>query len=140
MENLFNLADKLRNLRDEKDGFTAMLKEINGEIESVESELSEAMTESECSNFTRGDKQFILTTTTRWSPETDCKDELYEALKANDYEHLFSVNSQTLAKFVKEQIEETADEKGVTHIPEWLSGLVKSYDDVGITVKKVNKK
>ena len=140
MENLFNLADKLRNLRDEKDGFTAMLKEINGEIESVEQELSDAMTESECPNFTRGDKQFILTTTTRWSPETDRKDELYDALKENDHEHLFSVNSQTLAKFVKEQVEETVDENGETHIPDWLSGLVKSYDDVGITMKKVNKK
>jgi hypothetical protein len=140
MENLFNLADKLRNLRDEKDGFTAMLKEINGEIESVEQELSDTMTESECPNFTRGDKQFILTTTTRWSAETEQKEALYVALKSQGYEHLFSVNSQTLAKFVKEQIEETADEQGVTHIPDWLSGLVKSYDDVGITMKKVNKK
>ena len=139
MENLFILADKLRNLRDEKNNFTAMLKEINGEIEDVESELSEAMTESECSNFTRGDKQFILTNTTRWSPETNCKDALYKALKANDYEHLFTVNSQTMSRFIKEQIEETADENNQTHIPDWLSGLVKSYDDIGITMKSVKK-
>ena len=140
MENLFALADKLRNLREERDSFTAMLKDIKGDIEIVEQELSDAMTEAECPNFTRGDKQFILTTTARWSPETDRKEELYAALKENGYDHLFTVNHQTLGSFVKEQVEETADDNGETHVPDWLSGLVKSYDDIGITMKKSTRK
>ena len=51
--------------------------------------------------------------------------------------HLFSVNHQTLGSFVKEQVEETADESGETHVPDWLLGLVKNYDDVGITVRTI---
>jgi len=140
MDNLFTLADKLRELREEKDVQTQLLKDINAEIDEAVYRLSEAMAEAECSNFTRGEKQFILTTTTRWSPETERKDELYDALKENGYDHLFTVNAQTLASFVREQVEETADANGETHIPDWLDGLVKSYDDVGITMKKAPKK
>jgi len=140
MENLFILADKLRELREEKDMQTAILKDINAEIDAADYKLSEAMAEAECPNFTRGDKQFILTTTTRWSPEAERKEELYAVLKENGYDHLFTVNAQTLGSFVREQVEETEDENGETHIPDWLSGLVKSYDDVGITMKKAIKK
>jgi len=140
MDELFTLADKLRELRAEKDDCAAMLKDINGDIETVERELSDAMASADCPNFTRGDKQFILTTTTRWSAEPDRKEELYAALKENGYEHLFTVNTQTLGSFVKEQVNETADDNGETHIPDWLSGLVKSYDDTGITMKSAAKK
>jgi hypothetical protein len=140
MDELLALADKLRELREEKDDFTAMLKELNAEIETTEYRLSEAMAAAECSNFTRGDKQFILTATTRWSPETERKDELYAALRENGCDHLFSVNVQTLGSFIREQVKETTDENGETHVPGWLSGLVKSFDDVGITMKSATKK
>ena len=126
MNELFNLADKLRELREEKDAQAAILKDINGEIAAVERELSEEMTAAECTNFTRGDRQFVLTSTTRWSPETERKEELYETLKAKGYGHLFTINAQTLASFVREQVGETEDENGDTHIPDWLLGFVKS--------------
>jgi len=140
MQQLFTLADKLRSLRDEKADLSAKLKDVNAGIEIAERELSDAMTEAECPNFTRGDRQFIMTTTVRWSAEKDRKEELYEALKEQGYEHLFTVNSQTLGSFVKEQIAETADDSGETRIPGWLEGLVSSYDDIGITLKSVTKK
>ena len=139
MDKLFNLADRLRGLRGEKEDFTAMLKDINADIDNVERELSDAMAEEDCSNFTRGDKQFILTTTTRWSAETERKEELYAILKENGYEHLFTVNHNTLGSFVREQVDETADDSGETHVPGWLAGLVKSYDDIGITMKSAKK-
>ena len=137
---MFELADTLRELRNEKTDTEAMLKEINAEIETVELELSDVMVNAECSNFTRGDKQFVLMNTTRWSPEADCKDDLYTALKENGFEHLFTVNAQTLNSFVREQVEETADADGVTHIPTWLDGLVKSYDQIAIQMRKITKK
>jgi len=140
MEELLTLADKLRKLREEKDSLTATLKDINAEIDDVTRELSDAMLDAECSNFTRGDKQFILTTTTRWSAETDRKDELYAALKKKGYDHLFTVNAQTLGAFVREQVNETAGESGENRVPDWLCGLVKSYDDVGITMKSTTRK
>ena len=140
MEELFILADNLRELREERDAQTAILKDINTEIDSAEYNLSEAMAAAECSNFTRGDKQFILTATTRWSAETERKDELYAVLKENGYDYLFTVNTQTLGSFIREQVGETADENGEPRVPGWLSGLVKSYDDVGITMKSTTKK
>ena len=139
-ETLFKLADKLRDLREEKDAQTAILKDINADIDHVEYELTEAMAKAECPSFTRSGKQFIMTTTTRWSAETDRKEDLYAALKENGYDHLFTVNPQTLGSFVREQVSETADDNGQTHVPEWLSGLVKSFDDIGITMRKASKK
>jgi len=140
MDELFALADRLRELREEKDAQTAILKDINADIDAVEYKLTEAMAKAECPNFTRNGKQYIMTPTTRWSPEPDRKEELYAALKENGYDHLFTVNAQTLGSFVKEQVNETADENGETHIPDWLLGLVKSYEDVGITMKTTAKK
>ena len=140
MHELFQLADKLRQLRQEKDDHTAILKGINSDIDSVEFQLTEAMAQAECSNFTRNGKQFIMTSTTRWSPETDRKDELYAILKENGFDHLFTINHQTLGSFIKEQVNETADDNGDTYIPDWLAGLVKSYDDIGITMKAATKK
>jgi len=140
MNDLFHLADKLRRLRAVKDDFTAMIKDINIEIDSVEQELLEAMSNAECPSFTRGDKQFILTTTTRWSAEIERKDDLYAALKVHGYDHLFTVNTQTLGSFVREQVNETTDENGQTHVPGWLAGLVKSYDDVGVTMKSATRR
>ncbi|MCL1878032.1 MAG: hypothetical protein FWF80_04175, partial [Defluviitaleaceae bacterium] len=113
---------------------------IEKEIGDVEWKLSEAMATAECSNFTRGDKQFILVTTSRWSAADGRKEDLYEALKEQGFEHLFSVNTNTLASFVKEQVEETANDNGETHVPDWLNGLVKNYDKTGITMKSSTKK
>ena len=140
---MFELAEQLRGLRAEKDDTERTLKEINGEIDKVEYQLSEIMAETETQNFTRGGKQFILTTTTRWSAETGRKENLYAALKENGYDHLFTVNPQTLSSFIKEQVTEAADAEDPCddepRVPAWLDGLVKSYDKTGITMKSVKK-
>jgi len=140
MDDIFALADRFKMLREERDTLKEQLAANNKALDEAENKLTDMMADVECPNFTRSDKQFIMTTTTRWSAEADRKDELYDALRENGYEHLFTVNHQTLGSFVREQVEETADESGETHIPEWLTGLVKSYDDVGITMKKASKK
>ena len=80
-----------------------------------------------------------MTMTTHWSAESDRKDDLYDKLKKNGYERLFTVNAKTLGSFIREQIEATADDNGETRVPDWLSGLVKSYDDFGITMKSAKK-
>ena len=126
MDNLFVLADELRELREAKEGLKQELKDANAKIMAVEKRLTDAMTESECPNFTRGGKKFIMTTTSNWSPEPDRKDELYAALKKQGYGHLFSVNSRTLSGFVRDTVADTEDENGETRIPDWLSGLVSA--------------
>jgi hypothetical protein len=137
---LFLLADKLKALREEKDHFKIMLSDIEKDISAAEWKLTEAMAEAECSNFTRGNKQFILVTTSRWSVAEGRKEDLYAVLKEQGYEELFTVNSQTLASFIKEQVAETADNNGDTHVPDWLVGLVRNYDQTGITMKAATKK
>ena len=137
---MLELADRYKSLREERDALKEQLAAANKSLEEAEHPLTDAMAEAECPNFSRSGKQFIMTTTTRWSAEAERKQELYDALRANGYEHLFSVNAQTLGSFVREQVEETADENGETHVPEWLDGLVKSFDDIGITMRKAPKK
>ena len=136
---LFPLADKLRDLREEKDAQNAILKDINAEIADVERKLTDAMAEAECNNFTRKGKQYVMTCTKRWSAEADRKDELYAVLKAKGYEHLFTVNSQTLGSFIKEQVNETLNDEGETHVPDWLMGLVKAYEDIGVKMNSARK-
>ena len=140
MDEILALADYFKALREERDTLKGQLTEVNAALEKAEHQLTDMMAEAECPNFTRGGRQFIMTTTTRWSAEAERKQELYDALWANGYDHLFTVNHQTLGSFVREQVEETADDNGETHVPGWLDGLVKSYDDIGITMKKAPKK
>lgn len=140
MDEIFTLADRFKTLREERDVLKEQLAAANKALEEAEYQLTDVMSEAECSNFTRSGKQFIMTTTTRWSAEAERKQELYNALRANGHEHLFTVNHQTLGSFVREQVEETIDANGETHVPAWLSGLVKSFDDIGITMRNASKK
>ncbi|GHV35030.1 hypothetical protein FACS18949_12190 [Clostridia bacterium] len=94
-EQLFELADKLRELREEKDTQSAILKDINADIDAAEYALTEAMAKAECPSFTRKDKQFIMTTTTRWSAAKDRKEALYAALKANGYRNIVTLWSKS---------------------------------------------
>jgi hypothetical protein len=137
---MLELADRFKALREERDALKEQLAAANKSLEEAEHRLPDAMAEAECPNFSRSGKQFIMTTTTRWSAEAERKQELYDALRRGGYEHLFSVNAQTLGSFVREQVEETADDNGETHVPDWLAGLVKSFDDIGITIRKASKK
>ena len=146
MNEIFTLADRFKALREERDALKEKLSAANKALEEAECQLTDVMSEAECGNFTRSGKQFIMTTTTRWSAESERKQELYDALKANGYEHLFTVNHQTLGSFIREQVEEATGTSteilcgDEPHVPEWLSGLVKSYDDIGITMKNTSKK
>ena len=146
MDDIFALADHFKILRERRDALKNQLATANKELEETEYQLTDMMTEAECGSFSRGGKQFIMTTTTRWSAEAERKDDLYAALKANGYDHLFSVNTQTLGAFIREQVEISAASceqnfcEDEPHVPGWLSGLVKSYDDIGITMKNTPKK
>jgi hypothetical protein len=137
---LFELADRFKSLREERDALKNQRTAANKALDKGERELADAMAEAECPNFSRSGKLFVITTTPRWSAEAERKQELYDALRSGGYEHLFTVNPQTLGSFIREQVEETADENGETHVPEWLDGLVSNYDDIGITMRKASKK
>ena len=138
MENtIFELADKLKALRDEKSAVETHLKEINAEIESIDFQLASLMAESETQNFTHAGVMFCLTTKTRASAAVDRKVELYEALRREGYGDLIyeTVNANSLSAFVKEQISENED-----ILPEWLEGLVNIFEKTTVGVRKAAHK
>lgn len=139
MENnaMFELADRLRELRTTKDDIEQELKRINAEIDEVDYQLSELMVDSETQNFTRAGTMFILTTKTRASATAGHKEELFAALRKGGFGDLVyeTVNANSLSAFVKEQIAENGDE-----LPGWLDDLVNVFEKTTVGVRKAAKK
>ena len=130
---MFELADRLRELREEKAAAELRLKELSAEIDEVDYHLSERMAETETQNFTRQGLMFCLTTKTRASAMAGRKEELFSALRAEGYGDLVyeTVNANSLSAFVKEQIAENGDT-----IPDWLNGLVNVFEKTTVGVRK----
>jgi len=130
---MFELADRLKELREAKKAVEEELKSINAEIDDVEYRLSELMISSETQNFTRAGTKFCLSTTTRASAAAGMKEELFDALRSKGFGELIyeTVNANSLSAFVKEQIAENGDE-----LPDWLKGLVNVFEKTTVTVRK----
>lgn len=135
-EQLFELADRLRALRDEKAETEQRLKEINAELDEADYRLSELMAETETQNFTRAGMMFCLTTKTRASATAGRKEELFAALRGEGFGDLVyeTVNANSLSAFVKEQIAENGDV-----LPAWLEGLVNVFEKTSVSLRKASK-
>ena len=131
---LLELSDKLKDLRLQKSELELQTKGVNQEIENVMTEMIGIMTTEEVTSFNRNGTTFSLVTTEYPAPEPDKKGELWEAMKGNGFEDLFTINSQTLSATVKELISENG---GV--LPEWLTGLIKVAEKNSIRVAKRKK-
>ena len=81
-ETMFELADRLKALRDDKKEVEQRLKDVNAEIDEADAALAQIMTDTETQNFTRSGTLFCLTNTTRASAAADRKDDLFEALRS----------------------------------------------------------
>ena len=134
--NMYELAEQLKQLREEKKDAEQRVKDINADIDKTEYALVQLMSETETQNFTRAGTMFSLTTKTRASAMAGRKDELYSALKENGFGDLVyeTVNANSLSAFVKEQISENQDT-----VPEWLNGLVNVYEQTSVSVRKSTK-
>jgi len=128
---MLELADFLAELKENKAAAEAQLSAINQDIEAVTEELIMLMTDAECPSFKRGGKSFSLVVTALPSPVPESKGELWEAMKANGFEHLFTINSRTLQGTVKELIEAN---EGV--LPDWLDGLIRVAEKATVRVAK----
>ena len=134
---MFQLADRLKDLRDEKKDLEQQIKAINAQLDETDFALAGAMAESETQNFTRAGMTFCLTNTTRASAMAEQKEALFEALRAGGYGDLIyeTVNANSLSAFVKEQMTEN-DET----LPDWLDGLVNVYEKTTVGVRKAASK
>ena len=136
-EKMFELADRLKALRDEKKDAEQRVKELNAALDETDAALAQLMTDTETQNFTRSGTMFCLTNTTRASATADRKDELFEALRAEGYGGLVyeTVNANSLSVFVREQISENDDV-----LPDWLEGLVSVFEKTTVGVRKAPRK
>ena len=137
MENSIDLqmADRLQELRDEKEQLELSLKETNALIESVEQDLVAAMLTAELDSFKRNGHTYSLKVDTYASAKADKKPEFFEALRANNAGDLVQeqVNANSLRAFVKELKANNDDE-----IPEWIVDYINVYDKTKIAVRKSN--
>ena len=134
---MFALAERLKELRDAKSVSEQKTKDINAELDDVEQQLVKMMVDSETQNFTRGGTMFSLTTKTRASAIADNKGKLYRTLKRKGYGSLVyeTVNANSLSAFVNEQLAENGEE-----LPKWLEGLVNVYPQSKVSVRKTTRK
>ena len=131
---LLELSDRLKELRTQKSDLEREVKGINEEIDGVTTEMIDLMTTEELTSFNRNGTTFSLVTQEYPAPEPERKGELWEVMKKNGFEDLFTINSQTLSATVKELI---AANGGV--LPEWLDGLIKIAEKNSIRVAKSKK-
>lgn len=132
-QEIFEMADKLKAAKDRKKELDAQVKDVNAEIESLDLALSDAMAEAELDRFSRNGSTFYLNTRLFASPAADRKDDLMQVLKDQGYGSIVveTVNANTLASFVKEQMAANEDV-----IPEWLSDVVSTFEKVSVGVRK----
>ena len=130
---IFSLADQLKELKDRKKELDAESKALGAEIDRLDLELSDAMAEAECERFSRNGNTFYLNTRLFASPAAGRKEEMIEALKTNGYGDIVTetVNANTLASFVKEQMALNCDE-----VPAWLADCVCTYEKVSVGIRK----
>ena len=133
---LFALADELRELKETKKRLEDELKAVGLEFDRVDASLSQRMADTETQNFTRNGTMFCLTSTTRASAAAGRKDELFEALREAGYGDLVyeTVNANSLSAFVKEQTMENGDA-----LPQWLDGLVNVFEKTTVGVRKATR-
>lgn len=130
---LFEMADRLKALKDEKKDLDTRSKELSAEIDRLDIELSDAMAEAECERFCRNGNTFYLSNRLFASPAAGRKDEMILALKNNGYGDIVTetVNANTLASFIKEQMAENND-----RVPAWLTDCVHTYEKVSVGIRK----
>lgn len=135
MENkqIFEMADRLKTLQEQKKELEEQARALGSEIDELDEQLSDAMTEAELDRFSRNGNTFYLKSRLFASPASGRKDEMMRALKENGYGSLVveTVNANTLASFIKEQREITGED-----VPVWLGDTVSTYEKVSVGIRK----
>ena len=129
---IFDLADRLKEAKARKKALEADLKALNAQIEDLDQALSDSMMDAELDKFTLNGSTFYITTRLFASPKNGEKEELFEVLRANGYGSLVTetVNANTLASFVKEQIASNDDV-----LPEWLEEKVTVFEKTSVGIR-----
>jgi len=124
-------ADTLKALRDEKLELQEKLKGVQEGIDAVKAELIQYMTDEECTGFDRNGSHFSLVIREYPGAVPEEKEELYRRMREHGFEHLFTINVQTLSGTIKELKANNDDV-----LPDWLEGVIRIYEEPNIRVTK----
>lgn len=130
-ETILEIADKYLEKREKKSELETQIKDVNKELESLEQELIGLMADNEIDSFKRNGILYSVVTREFQSANPERKEELYLQMKQKGFEHLFTINTNTLSATVKELIAEN-DGK----LPDWLEGLINQTEKQSIRIKK----
>ena len=129
-QSMLELSDKVLEAREGKRHLEQALKQASAVCDELESELIGAMMNAETQSFKRNDVQFCLCNKSYISAEAERKDELWDAMKREGYESLFTINPMTLQGEIKRMMEENQGE-----LPTFLDGLIKQYEKPYIQIR-----
>ena len=130
-ETILELADKYLEKREQKSELETQIKDVSKELETLEQELISLMTDQEIDSFKRNGILYSVVTREFQSANPERKEELYLQMKQRGYEHLFTINTNTLSATVKEMIAENDGQ-----LPDWLVGLINQTEKQTIRIKK----
>ena len=130
----FELAEFLKELRDQKAEKEAEVKALNAEIESVAAELIADLIENESTGFNHKGFNYSLVVKEYPAAEVERKDELYRVMRERGFGDLFTINTNTLSATVRDLKENNDGE-----MPEWLAGLIKVAEKTTIQIRKGRK-
>jgi hypothetical protein len=128
---VFELADELRVLKEQKKSLEAELKEINRNISEREAELAQHMITEELSSFQRGGRTFYLSTKTFISAAAGKKPRLVAWLKQSPHKELVreDIHAQTLSAWARELLEED-------QLPAEIRDCLNIYEKQTIGIRK----
>lgn len=129
---MFQLAERLRTLKERKKKLESFEKIINAQIETINDKVVKLMVENETEKFSKRGYTYGMTTKLHASPMEGCKEKFYRWLKRHGYKDLVkeTVNAQTLSSQVKEWKE--LDGK----LPKGISAMLNVFEKVTITIRK----
>ncbi len=130
-QKMFELADKYKQLRLQKDQLQFQTKLINAELDELEKMLIQEMVGEEITSFRRDGSMFTVVTKEYPSAVVERKAELYDTMKEQGFEHLFTINTNTLSATIKELKANNDD-----ILPQWLEGLVQTSEKQLIQLRK----
>lgn len=130
-QKMFELADKYKQLRLQKDELQFQTKLINAELDELEKMLIQEMVGEEITSFRRDGAMFTVVTKEYPSAVVERKAELYDTMKEQGFEHLFTINTNTLSATIKELKANNDD-----IVPQWLDGLVQISEKQLIQLRK----
>lgn len=128
---MLETADALKAMRDKKSALQAELKDVQAAIDETEAELIEMMTNEECTGFDRNGIRFSLVIKEYPGAVPEEKEALYAQMRSHGFDHLFTINTQTLSATVKELKANNDD-----ILPDWLEGLIQIFEQPSIRVTK----